>query len=168
MDTSDILCMLISKLPGNTRYRWNKRALIIKRQHRRKPELEDSIDFLTMKFSWFSMMIHCFPERHWATILRRLIKLATIREESSSTYEKPKWKWNNVKQNYEVPNDKNHLKFVYFIVAICRDTLKSFLSQFLKWKAIWNFTQSLVSNTNTKYQIIRYLLLRCYEKAVDV
>ena len=51
MDTPDILCMLISKLPGNTRDRWNKTALIIKRQHRRKPELEDSIDFLTMKFS---------------------------------------------------------------------------------------------------------------------
>ena len=37
--------MLISKLPGNTRDRWNRKVVIIRRQHRRKPELEDFIDF---------------------------------------------------------------------------------------------------------------------------
>ena len=35
MDTPEILCMLISKLPGNTRDRWNRKVLIISRQHRR-------------------------------------------------------------------------------------------------------------------------------------
>ena len=33
--------------------------------------------------------------------------------------------------HYEVPNDNTQQQFVYFIVAICCNTLKSFLSQFL-------------------------------------
>ena len=37
--------MLISKLPGNTRDSWNRKILIIRRQHRREPKLEDFIDF---------------------------------------------------------------------------------------------------------------------------
>ena len=45
MDTPEILCMLVSKLPGNTRDRWNRKVLITRRQHRREPELEDFIDF---------------------------------------------------------------------------------------------------------------------------
>ena len=45
VDTPEILCMLISKLPGNTRDRWNRNVLILRRQHRREPELEDFIDF---------------------------------------------------------------------------------------------------------------------------
>ena len=45
MDTAEILCMLISKLRGNTRHRWNRNVLIIRRQHRREPELVDFIDF---------------------------------------------------------------------------------------------------------------------------
>ena len=32
---------------------------------------------------------------------------------------------------YEVPNDYVQRQFVYFIVAICRNTLKSFISHFL-------------------------------------
>ena len=124
MDTSDFLCMLISKLPGNTRDRSNKRALIIRRQHRRKPELEDSIDFLTMKFSWFSLMIHCFPERHWGTILRRLIKLATIREESSRMWEKQNWKRNVLMQKMVPVNSRNYnvqfvMKAMILTTAVC-------------------------------------------------
>ena len=45
IDNPGILCILISKLPGNTRDRWNRKVLIIRRQHRREPELEDFIDF---------------------------------------------------------------------------------------------------------------------------
>ena len=45
VDTPKIICMLISKLPGNTRDRWNRKVLITRRQHRREPELEDFIDF---------------------------------------------------------------------------------------------------------------------------
>ena len=45
MDIPEILCMLISKLPGNTRDRWNRKVLIIRRQHKREPELEDFMDF---------------------------------------------------------------------------------------------------------------------------
>ena len=61
---------------------------------------------------------------------------------------------------YEVPSDNAQRQFVYFIVAICRDALKSFLSQFLERKAIWNSAQSLLSKTHTKYRKIRYLSLR--------
>ena len=32
---------------------------------------------------------------------------------------------------YEVPKDNVQRQFFYFIVAICRNTLKSFVSQFL-------------------------------------
>ena len=35
---------------------------------------------------------------------------------------------------YEVPNDNAQRQFVYFIVAICRNTLKSFLVSFCKEK----------------------------------
>ena len=45
MGTPEILCMLISKFPGNTRDQWNKKVLIIRRQHRRELALEDLIDF---------------------------------------------------------------------------------------------------------------------------
>ena len=45
MGTPEILCMLISKFPGNTRDQWNKKVLIIIRQHRRELALEDLIDF---------------------------------------------------------------------------------------------------------------------------
>ena len=46
IDTPEILCMLISKLPDNTRDRWNRKVLIIKRQHKRELKLENFIDFL--------------------------------------------------------------------------------------------------------------------------
>ena len=45
VDTPEVLCMLMSKLPGNTRDQWNRKVLIIRRQQRREPELEDFIDF---------------------------------------------------------------------------------------------------------------------------
>ena len=45
IDTPEILCMLISKLPGNTRDWWNRKVLIIKRQHKRELKLENFIDF---------------------------------------------------------------------------------------------------------------------------
>ena len=45
MDSPEILCMLISKLPGNTRDRCNRKVLIIRRKHRREPKLEDFTDF---------------------------------------------------------------------------------------------------------------------------
>ena len=45
MDAPEILCMLILKLVGNTRDRWNRKVLTIRRQYRREAELEDFIDF---------------------------------------------------------------------------------------------------------------------------
>ena len=40
-DTSDILCMLKSKLPSDIMERWNRGVLKIRRQQDREPNLED-------------------------------------------------------------------------------------------------------------------------------
>ena len=61
---------------------------------------------------------------------------------------------------YEVRNDNAKRQFVDFIVGICRNTLKSFLSQFLWGKALWNFAQFLLLKARTKYHRVRYLSLR--------
>ena len=42
----------------------------------------------------------------------------------------------------------------------CRNTLKSFIRQFLWEKTIWNLAQLLLPKTHTKYQKIRFLSLR--------
>ena len=46
LDTPDILCALISKLPGNARDKWNRKVMMIRRSHGREPELSDIIDFV--------------------------------------------------------------------------------------------------------------------------
>ena len=46
LDTPDILCALISKLPGNARDKWNRKAMMIRRSHGGEPELSDFIDFV--------------------------------------------------------------------------------------------------------------------------
>ena len=46
LDTPDILCALISKLPGNARDKWNRNMMMIRRSHGREPELSDFIDFV--------------------------------------------------------------------------------------------------------------------------
>ena len=46
LDTPDILCALISKLPGNARDKWNRKVMMIRRSHGREPELSDFIDFV--------------------------------------------------------------------------------------------------------------------------
>ena len=59
VDTPEILCVLVSKLPANTRDRWNRKVLIIRGQHRREKTL---LTLLVMKLSL--QTIHCFPERY--------------------------------------------------------------------------------------------------------
>ena len=46
LDTVDILFALISELPGNARYKWNMKVMMIQRCHGREPELPDFIDFI--------------------------------------------------------------------------------------------------------------------------
>ena len=46
LDTPDILCALISKLPGNARDKWNRKVMMIRRSHGGEPELSDFIDFV--------------------------------------------------------------------------------------------------------------------------
>ena len=41
LDTPDILCTLISKLPGNARDRWNRKVFNVRRRDRREPALTD-------------------------------------------------------------------------------------------------------------------------------
>ena len=48
-------------------------------------------------------------------------------------------------------------RYYYLSVSICRETWKSFLGQFLKGKAIWNFPGLLLPKTRTKYQKVRYV-----------
>ena len=46
LDTLDIMCMLLSKLPGSARYKWSRNVLTIHRRHKREPDLTDFIHFV--------------------------------------------------------------------------------------------------------------------------
>ena len=46
LDTPDVLCSLISKLPGNTSVRWNRRVLNLRRHEQIEPELADLIELV--------------------------------------------------------------------------------------------------------------------------
>ena len=46
LDSPDILCMLISKLPGGIMERWNRKVLNIRRCQVREPTLNDMTDFI--------------------------------------------------------------------------------------------------------------------------
>ena len=46
LDTPDIMCMLLSKLPGNARDKWSRNVLTIRRRHKREPDLTDFIHFV--------------------------------------------------------------------------------------------------------------------------
>ena len=46
MDSPDILCMLISKLPGGIMERWNRKVLNIRRCQVREPTLNDMTNFI--------------------------------------------------------------------------------------------------------------------------
>ena len=41
MDTPEIMCMLLSKIPGGTRDKWSRRFLEIRRKQGKEPELTD-------------------------------------------------------------------------------------------------------------------------------
>ena len=45
LDTPDVLCSLVSKLPGNTRDRWNRKVFMLRKHPQLDPELSDLIDF---------------------------------------------------------------------------------------------------------------------------
>ena len=45
-DTFEIMCMLLSKLPGGIREKWSKRVLLIRRKKGKELELADFIDFV--------------------------------------------------------------------------------------------------------------------------
>ena len=46
LDIPEIMCMLLSKLPGGTRDKWSRRVLPIRRKQGKEPELADFIDFV--------------------------------------------------------------------------------------------------------------------------
>ena len=46
LDTPDIMCMLLSKLPGSARDKWSRNVLTISRRHKREPDLTHCIYFV--------------------------------------------------------------------------------------------------------------------------
>ena len=46
MDTPEMLCMLIAKLPGGLIDRWNRNVQVIRKGHLREPDLQDLIKFV--------------------------------------------------------------------------------------------------------------------------
>ena len=46
LNTPDIICMLLSKLPGSVRDKWSRRVLMIRRRGYREPEMADFIQFI--------------------------------------------------------------------------------------------------------------------------
>ena len=43
LNTHDVVCMLVSKLPGNGRDSWSRKILEIRRKHKREPDMMDFI-----------------------------------------------------------------------------------------------------------------------------
>ena len=48
-NTPDIICMLLSKLPGSARDKWSRKVLTIRQNQRRDPEISDFIKFVDNK-----------------------------------------------------------------------------------------------------------------------
>ena len=46
LNTPDIICMLLSKLPGSVRDKWSRKVLAIRRRGNREPEMADFIQFV--------------------------------------------------------------------------------------------------------------------------
>ena len=46
LNTPDIICMLLSKLPGSARDKWSRGVLAIRRKDSREPEMADFIQFV--------------------------------------------------------------------------------------------------------------------------
>ena len=46
LDTPDIMCMLLLKLPGTARNKWSRNVLTIPKRHKREPDLTDFIHFV--------------------------------------------------------------------------------------------------------------------------
>ena len=49
MDTPEMLCMLIAKLPGRLMDRWNNKIQAIRKRHLHEPGLQDLIKFVEEK-----------------------------------------------------------------------------------------------------------------------
>ena len=46
IDTPEIMCLVLSKLPGNSRENWNRTILNIRSRHLREPDFADLIHFV--------------------------------------------------------------------------------------------------------------------------
>ena len=46
LDNPDIICMLLSKLPGNLQDRWNRKVFYMRRQHAREPKPSNFTNFV--------------------------------------------------------------------------------------------------------------------------
>ena len=46
MDTPEIMCMVLSKIPGGARGKCSKRVLLMRRKQGKEPEMVDYIDFV--------------------------------------------------------------------------------------------------------------------------
>ena len=51
LDSSDTICLLLSKLPGYLRDRWNRKVLQIRKREYREPSLRDLVDFFSEEFT---------------------------------------------------------------------------------------------------------------------
>ena len=45
-DSPELICMLLSKLIGQLRDRWNRKVYSIRARHSREPELKDLINYV--------------------------------------------------------------------------------------------------------------------------
>ena len=46
LDTPEMMCLVLSKLPGHTRERWNRSVMSIRRRYSREPDFADLIHFV--------------------------------------------------------------------------------------------------------------------------
>ena len=46
LNTPNIICILLSNLPGSVRDKWSRKVLVIRRRGKREPEMADFIQFV--------------------------------------------------------------------------------------------------------------------------
>ena len=63
LTSTDVYCVMASKLPGGLTKRWNRKVWNIRRHHRREPDLEDFIMYIEKRLCWW--VIHCFLGKHF-------------------------------------------------------------------------------------------------------
>ena len=156
LNTPDVVCMLVSKLPGSGRDRWSRRVLVIRRKNKREPDMMDFIQFVNdetviVTNSIFSKeAVEQYVEKRPNNKKGRLSTFVTGKEEKSENccYCDEQYKLDKCDKNMEV-------------------TLKERIKLLAKKKYCYGCLQPISNSDNAKTctrRITQHLCMGTYQK----